>query len=59
MHRGQKILMEGNFMRKHTKMTSKIIRIVSHDIHLDVAIIQPTEEKPFYTLVTMSMGCTE
>lgn len=30
--------------------------IVSPDIHLDVIIVPPTEEAPFYKLVTMGMG---
>lgn len=30
--------------------------IVSPDIHLDVIIVPPTEEAPFYKLITMGMG---
>lgn len=30
--------------------------IISPDIHLDVAIIAPTEAHPFYKLITMGMG---
>lgn len=30
--------------------------IVSPDIHIDVAIIEPTPERNYYTLVTMGMG---
>lgn len=30
--------------------------IVSLDIHLDIGIIQPTNERNYYTLVTMGMG---
>lgn len=30
--------------------------IVSNDIHVDVCIIEPDEERDFYTLVTMGMG---
>lgn len=30
--------------------------IVSPDLHIDVSIIEPTEEKDYYTLVTMGMS---
>lgn len=30
--------------------------IVSPDIHVDIAVIPPTEERDYYTLVTMGMG---
>ncbi len=30
--------------------------IVSPDIHVDICVIKPTEERNFYTLVTMGMG---
>ena len=30
--------------------------LASPDIHVDICIVEPTEEKPFYTLVTMGMG---
>lgn len=30
--------------------------IVSPDIHVDIAIIEPTEQHPYYTLITMGMG---
>jgi hypothetical protein len=30
--------------------------LVSPDIHLDIAIVEPTEEKNYFTLVTMGMG---
>ncbi len=30
--------------------------IVSPDIHLDIAIVHPTDEQPFYKLVTMGAG---
>lgn len=30
--------------------------IISPDIHVDIAIIEPTNERNFYTLVTMGMG---
>lgn len=30
--------------------------IVSPDIHVDIAVIEPREEMPYYTLVTMGMG---
>lgn len=30
--------------------------IVSPDIHVDICIVEPTEARPFYTLVTMGMG---
>lgn len=33
--------------------------IVSPDIHLDVCIIPPTDEEPFYKLVTMGAGAYE
>ena len=30
--------------------------VVSPDIHCDIAIIPPTEEQPYYKLVTMGAG---
>lgn len=30
--------------------------LVSPDIHVDIAIIKPTEERPYWVLVTMGMG---
>lgn len=30
--------------------------IYSPDIHLDIAVIKPTEERPYYSLVTMGAG---
>ena len=30
--------------------------LVSPDIHVDICIVAPTEERPFYSLVTMGMG---
>ena len=30
--------------------------LVSPDIHVDIAVIEPTDEKPYYTLMTMGMG---
>ena len=30
--------------------------IVSADLHVDIAVIEPTEERDYYTLVTMGMG---
>ena len=33
--------------------------IVSPDIHVDICVIPPTEERDYYTLVTMGMGAFE
>ena len=30
--------------------------IYSPDIHLDIAVINPTEDRPYYSLVTMGLG---
>lgn len=30
--------------------------IISPDIHVDIAIINPTKERNYYTLITMGMG---
>lgn len=30
--------------------------LVSPDIHVDICIVEPSEERPYYTLVTMGMG---
>ena len=30
--------------------------LVSPDIHVDICIIPPSEERPYYTLVTQGMG---
>lgn len=30
--------------------------LISPDIHVDIAKVDPTEERPYYTLVTMGMG---
>lgn len=30
--------------------------IYSPDIHLDIAVIKPTEDRPYYSLVTMGLG---
>ena len=30
--------------------------IYSPDIHLDIAVIEPSQDKPYYSLVTMGLG---
>ena len=31
--------------------------VFSPDVHVDIAIINPTRARPFHTLVTIGMGC--
>ena len=38
------------------EFTSVIHELVSPDIHLDIAIVEPSEERPYCTLVTMGVG---
>lgn len=38
------------------KVDSVFHEIVSPDIHVDIAMIAPTEERPYYILSTMGMG---
>lgn len=45
------------FIEKNFGSYDKVMHeIVSPDIHLDIIMVPPTEEHPFYKMVTMGMG---
>ena len=45
------------FIEAHFGAYEKVFHeIVSPDIHLDIVIIPPTEDQPYYQLITMGMG---
>ncbi len=47
---------EKTIVKSFGAFDSVLHEIVSPDIHLDVLVIPPTEEYPYYKLVTMGMG---
>lgn len=52
---------EMNAIEEHIKeyygeFPTVLHEIVSPDIHVDICIVPPTDERPYYTLVTMGMG---
>jgi len=47
---------EAHISRFFGKYENVLHEIVSPDIHVDIAVIEPTEERNYYTLVTMGMG---
>ena len=47
---------EGHIQQYFGKFENVFHEIVSPDIHVDICIVPPTEERDYYTLVTMGMG---
>lgn len=49
-------ILEEHISKYFGEYNNVIHEIVSPDIHVDICIIEPTEERNYYTLVTMGMG---
>ncbi len=49
-------ILEEYISQKYGDFQYVIHEIISPDIHVDIAIIAPTAERDYYTLVTMGMG---
>ncbi len=47
---------EGHIAKYFGEFESVLHEIVSPDIHVDICLIPPSEERNYYTLVTMGMG---
>ena len=47
---------EGHIQQYFGKFETVFHEIVSPDIHVDICVVPPTEERDYYTLVTMGMG---
>ena len=47
---------EGHIQQYFGKIENVFHEIVSPDIHVDICMVPPTEERDYYTLVTMGMG---
>ena len=47
---------EGHIEQYFGKIENVFHEIVSPDIHVDICMVPPTEERDYYTLVTMGMG---
>ena len=47
---------EGHIQQYFGKFENVFHEIVSPDIHVDICVVPPTEERDYYTLVTMGMG---
>ncbi|MEQ2398161.1 immunity protein Imm33 domain-containing protein [Merdimmobilis hominis] len=47
---------EGHIERHFGKFENVFHEIVSPDIHVDICVVPPSEERDYYTLVTMGMG---
>ena len=47
---------EGHIQQYFGKFENVFHEIVSPDIHVDICMVPPTEERDYYTLVTMGMG---
>ena len=47
---------EGHIQQYFGKFENVFHEMVSPDIHVDICIVPPTEERDYYTLVTMGMG---
>jgi len=47
---------EGHIQQYFGKVENVFHELVSPDIHVDICIVPPTEERDYYTLVTMGMG---
>ena len=47
---------EGHIEQYFGKVENVFHELVSPDIHVDICIVPPTEERDYYTLVTMGMG---
>ena len=47
---------EGHIQQYFGKFENVFHELVSPDIHVDICMVPPTEERDYYTLVTMGMG---
>ncbi|MBP7186675.1 MAG: suppressor of fused domain protein [Ruminococcus sp.] len=53
---GEMEAVESHIMRHFGEFSNVLHEIASPDIHVDICLIPPNEERDFYTLVTMGMG---
>jgi tetratricopeptide (TPR) repeat protein len=49
-------IIESHIEKTFGKYKNVLHEIVSPDIHVDICVIEPTEKRNYYTLVTMGMG---
>ncbi len=49
-------VVESHIEKEFGKFANVYHELISPDIHVDICIINPTEERNYYTLVTMGMG---
>ena len=57
LHRGGDGGRRGSHFEQYFgKVENVFHELVSPDIHVDICIVPPTEERDYYTLVTMGMG---
>lgn len=47
---------EGHIQQYFGKFDNVFHELISPDIHVDICVVPPTEERDYYTLVTMGMG---
>ena len=47
---------EGHIQQYFGKFENVFHELVSPDIHVDICVVPPSEERDYYTLVTMGMG---
>ena len=47
---------EGHIQQYFGEIENVFHELVSPDIHVDICMVPPTEERDYYTLVTMGMG---
>ena len=52
----QMSLVEQHIQRSFGEFENVFHELVSPDIHVDICVVPPTEERDYYTLVTMGMG---
>jgi len=49
-------VLEAHICKHFGEFANVLHEIVSPDIHVDIAVIEPSEERNFYTMITMGMG---
>ena len=54
--REQMEAVEDHITRHYGPVEKVFHELVSQDIHVDICVVEPTEERDYYTLVTMGMG---
>ena len=49
-------IIEAHIAEHYGKFDKVFHELVSADLHIDIAVVEPTEDRNYYTLVTMGMG---